>query len=298
MKLHQFRDIVAVAEKGSLRAAARHLGIAQPAISRSIHEAELELGAALFERRTTGVIPTEVGQHYLQRVSAILRDMERARDEVRQLVGGTAGKVSVGLSTVSHLALLPQALTSFRSRFADATLTIVEGLLPRMQHGLESGELDFYIGPLTERALPKALSAELLFANQRLVFCRRGHQLREAKSLTELTAAGWISTSVTEMADAELAPLFAHHGLPAPRIELHAQSALTMLLAAAHSDLLTMLPQQFLHFPAAQQMLEQIKVCETLAAPSIYSVKRAQAVLTPAAQYLHDLLSKAARDFR
>lgn len=295
MKLNHLRDIVAVAEHGSLRAAARHLNIAQPAITRSIREVEESLGTALFERRSTGVVPTAIGQRYLVRAAAMLRDMQSARDEVEQLLEGGGGQVSVGLSTVPHLALLPKALAPFKQRFTDARLTIVEGLLPRMQLQLERGELDFYIGPLTERALAKNLEAELLFENLRLVFCRKGHPLSDATQLADLTEARWISTSVTESHDAELAPLFARHGLPAPRIDLHAQSGLTMLLAAAHSDLLTLLPQQFLLHPMVQQSLHCIAVRETLAAPSIYVVRRAGVLLTPAAQHFQDLLCKAAR---
>ena len=40
MKLNQLRDIVAVAERGSLRAAARHLAVAQPALTRSVRDLE------------------------------------------------------------------------------------------------------------------------------------------------------------------------------------------------------------------------------------------------------------------
>ena len=47
MKFSQMRDVVAIAERGSLRAAARHLSLAQPALTRSIHELERELGAQL-----------------------------------------------------------------------------------------------------------------------------------------------------------------------------------------------------------------------------------------------------------
>ena len=56
MKLNTLRDFLAVAERGGVRAAARHLGLAQPAITRSIHELEKELGVALFERHTLSLI--------------------------------------------------------------------------------------------------------------------------------------------------------------------------------------------------------------------------------------------------
>ena len=50
MKFSAVRDLLAVAERGSLRAASRLLGNSQPAISRSIQELEKELGVVLFER--------------------------------------------------------------------------------------------------------------------------------------------------------------------------------------------------------------------------------------------------------
>ena len=50
MKLTQLGYVAAIAEHGSLRAAARHLGVAQPAFSRSLAELERELGAPLFEK--------------------------------------------------------------------------------------------------------------------------------------------------------------------------------------------------------------------------------------------------------
>ena len=58
MKLNQIRDIIAIVDAGSLRAAARQLGVTQPAITRSIRELEQELGVPLFERHQFGMQPT------------------------------------------------------------------------------------------------------------------------------------------------------------------------------------------------------------------------------------------------
>ena len=62
MKLNQLRNIMAIAERGSLRGAARHLGLAQPALSRSLQELERELGVQLFERRARGMMLTPMGE--------------------------------------------------------------------------------------------------------------------------------------------------------------------------------------------------------------------------------------------
>ena len=296
IKLHQIRDVVAVAECGSLRAAARQLGITQPAITRSIREIENYLGASLFERSAQGVVTTTIGSAFLRRASSIQSELARAKEEVDQMSGIEVGHVNVGLSSVPHLALLPEALPAFRKRFPRVDLTIQEGLFSRMQGMLEDGQLDFYVGPLSEENLPGSLISELLFENQRVIFGRLGHPLAKAKTLRELVDANWISTSVTHQSEFELAPVFEHHDLPAPRIMLHAQSALTMVLAAASSDLLTMLPRQWLQFPGISQLLMPINVIEPLAAPPIFTVRRRRLPLTPAAEYLYDMFVRAAAD--
>ena len=49
MKFSALRNFLSVAKRGGLRAAARHLGQAQPVITRSIQMLEKELGVALFD---------------------------------------------------------------------------------------------------------------------------------------------------------------------------------------------------------------------------------------------------------
>ena len=55
MKLHHIRDFIGIAQARSMRAAARELGIAQPALTRSLQELETELGTPLLERHARGV---------------------------------------------------------------------------------------------------------------------------------------------------------------------------------------------------------------------------------------------------
>ena len=99
LKLSALRDFLAVAERGSLRAAARQLGNTQPAISRSIQELERELGLALFERRSTGVTLTPMGEVFLRRASAVNNELQRATDELNQMRGAVNGRLTVAMSS-------------------------------------------------------------------------------------------------------------------------------------------------------------------------------------------------------
>src|SRR5699024_11482973 len=66
LNLKQLPYFIAIAETGSLSAAARRTGVSQPTISDYLHELEHELGTPLFERRQRRMLPTEAGAAYLQ----------------------------------------------------------------------------------------------------------------------------------------------------------------------------------------------------------------------------------------
>jgi DNA-binding transcriptional LysR family regulator len=294
VKLNQFRDVVAVAERGSLRAAARHLGAAQPALSRSIHELERELGVPLFERRARGMLLTPMGEVFVRRAGAVLGEVRRARDEIEQLQGGVRGTVTVALSAVPHIAMAPGALRPFRARYPDVRLRIIEAVYPVAEAGLKDGSIDCYVGATPGGSLASELTEEKLFDNTRMVYGRRGHPLAKARSLRELAFAewAWAATSVSLDADAELAELFAQYRLPAPRLALSATSALSMLVALANSDLLSILPVQWTRFAGGPRGLVPIRVAEVLRAPPIVAIRRAGLPLTPAAEFFVDLMRR------
>ncbi|WP_076998851.1 LysR substrate-binding domain-containing protein [Variovorax sp. KK3] len=293
MKLHHLRDLLAVADQGSMRAAARELGVAQPAMTRSIQELERELGAALFERRSRGIVPTAIGEAFIRRARSIDNELLRARDEVAQLRGLSHGHVRVALSMVPHMALLPEALRPFRLRYPDVRLDIIDAVFPTVAAEMVDGTIDCYVGPPPEQ-LPDGMLMEKLFDNTRVIVGRKGHPLSRATTLRELVDAEWVTTSITAQAEHELGPVFSQHGLPAPTLVLQAHSALTMIVSLLYSDLLTMLPTQWMSFPLTRDVLQAFDVSETLAAPPICIIQRAGLPLTPATEYLCDLLRRAA----
>lgn len=299
MKLAQFRDVVAIAERGSLRAAARHLGMAQPALTRSVRELERELGVPLFERRSRGMVLTPMGEIFVRRAGIVLGEVRRARDEIDQLQGGVHGSVVAGLSTAAHIALLPHALKPFRARYPNVRLRIIDGVYPAMESGLKDGSIDCYVGPTPGASIAAELAEEKLFDNRRAIFARRGHPLAKAKSLRELVGADWVwaSTSITHDPEEELIELFARHRLPAPRLALLAQSAFSLIISLTSSDLVALLPIQWASFPLTAQAVAPIPVKEALGAPPIVAIRRASLPPTPAAEFFLDLMRRRAGSY-
>ncbi len=287
-----------VAEKGSLRAAARELGMSQPALTQSIGELERELGAALFERRARGMSPTPVGERFLLRARVISTETRRAREEVAQLIGSDQGEVTVCLSSAAHITLLPMALPLFQKRYPEVRLRLIEGPFRTVEARLRDGSVDFYIGPRPGTSPAREFTVETLFENTRTVFARKGHPLGKARSLAELTQATWITTGITDKADSELAQLFAQRQLPPPRSVIQTESMLSLLMTLASSDALAITLRQFSEFAAIHDTLQVVPIEEVLPAPTIVLINRAALPLTPAAEYFCDMFRRASADYR
>jgi LysR family transcriptional regulator of abg operon len=294
MKLTHFQLVVAVAERGSIRAAARHLGIAQSALTRSVAELERELGGAIFERRARGVVLTPIGEAFAGNGKMILNQVRRTREQIDQMRGNATGTVTVGLSIAIHLALLPTVLRPFYARYPDVRLNIIEGFYPTLDTSLRDGTVDFYIGPESQGKVSAELSREVLFQGRRTILCRRGNPLVGARSLKDLAGASWISNSITLTAEDEIGVIFDSYRLAVPRIAMRSQSALTLITCLSNTDFLAMVPTQWTEFALTREVLVPIVVAEELVAPQIALIKRSDMPLTPAAMHLLDLLRRAA----
>jgi LysR family transcriptional regulator of abg operon len=294
MKLNQLRDLVTIVERGSLRGAARHLDVAQSGLTRSIRSLERELGHPMFEREARGMQLTPMGKVFYQRASSVMNELRRADEEMAQAQGGVQGTVVAGLSIMPHLGMLPGAMGPFRRRYPGVTLKVIEGLYPAIEPGLRNGSIDFYLGAASQDDPANGLICEKLFENTRIVVGRKGHPLGGARSLKDLCQADWATPSLDVNATEDLNEVFSRFKLGLPQIRLQANSAMSLLVALAHSDLLTMLPRQWAEFALTQHALQVIPVREKLSAPPIVFIRRADLPLTPAAEHLSDLLKRYA----
>lgn len=290
MKFNALRDFLAVAERGSLRAAARQLGSAQAAISHSIQELEKDLGVVLFERGSQGVTLTPMGQVFLRRATTVFEELRRAREELEQLRGGAGGSLAIAMSSVPHLSVYPGALRPFRQRYPDVRLDVMDATYPRVESSLLDGSLDLYVGPVPPQTAA-GLAVEKLFDNARVIVGRKGHPLAGAHSLRDLVDAEWLASSVTYKPEEELEPMFAQYGLPPPKIVMRSHSTLTFLTTMVYSDLLMVMPIQWTQSPLFATV-QQIPVTERLPAPPICVVTRSGMPLTPAGEYFLDMLRR------
>ena len=134
-----------VARLGSITAAATALRFTQSAVSRQISVLEADIGARVFDRLPRGVALTEEGRALLPHADAILDRLAAARRDLDGLRGLNHGRLRVGAFPTAVAALVPQALTSFRTAYPDVVTSLVEGLTPRLLERLTAGDADIAV---------------------------------------------------------------------------------------------------------------------------------------------------------
>ncbi len=120
--LHLFVD---VAHRLSFAAVAAERRTSPSSVSRSISGLEDELGARLFHRTTRKMTLTEAGAKFLQRVSAIIDDLDQATDEARRSGSVPRGRLRLSASVAFGERVLVPLLPRFRNRFPNIQLDLM-----------------------------------------------------------------------------------------------------------------------------------------------------------------------------
>ncbi len=294
MRLSQIRNFLAVVESGGIRAAARKLGVSQPAITRSVRRLETDLHARLLQRTPTGVVLTKPGRAFLARARAAQTELRKAEEEVDQL-GQRVGSVEFGVSPTSAM-MVPEAVIRFRQQFPQARVRIAEGLPNLLIPLVRDETLDFAI---CRRAVVKpdsGLAFRPLFRNDFVVVARKGHPLKDARSLAGLAQASWISLLPLDAPGGPFDRAFSPVGLSIPQRVIQCESYNTAIGLIAKTDMLGFLSRQLLAESILGDFLQEIPVAESLPSFIVGMFTRTDTPLTQVAGAMAKAVTAAARE--
>ncbi len=141
--LRHLRCFIAVAEELHFRRAADRLGIAQPALSRTVQNLEAELGVTLFDRSNRNVQITKAGRTFLSGCYTILNGLEQTVADTQRVHMDKIGLLRIGYTDMAIAGRLPDVLRAFQSREPDIDLELRHAVTSEQLIQMEDGELDF-----------------------------------------------------------------------------------------------------------------------------------------------------------
>lgn len=146
LNYHHLHYFAVVAREGSIVAAARKLGIAQPTISSQIRQLEVSLGALLFERVGRGLVLTEVGrmtQKYADEIFGLGRELQQIIQG--QQVDKSQTRVVIGIADVVPKLIVHPLVQAVFATGDDVRVTCIEGRPESLLAELAQHSIDIVI---------------------------------------------------------------------------------------------------------------------------------------------------------
>ncbi|RZI85213.1 MAG: LysR family transcriptional regulator [Rubrivivax sp.] len=241
--IHYF---IAAATEGSLVRAAQSLGLTQPALTKAIKRLEKHLGVTLFVRTPRGSELTDAGRAFYARVRTLSNAMDDAVMEARDLGGGHAGLLRLGITpAVSHFvlsALFPTLTTERPAAHVKVTTAFGDVLMG----AIERKELGLAVCPLSDD-LPAGIEVDELYDDPFSAILNSSHPLarRERLTMADMNDCQWVASSKQEVARRSVEQAVATQGLPRLNIPVETNSLEALYTVVSRTNMVSLYNARF-----------------------------------------------------
>jgi DNA-binding transcriptional LysR family regulator len=232
MEFNRLMSFAAVAEAGHLTRAAEKLHLSQPALSAQIKALEDELGLALFERTSAGMILTAGGKRLLAEAEKVLAATQVLQAEARSLKGAVAGEARLGTLSDPEFIRLGEFMGAAVERYPLLEIEFQHEITGVALEHVREGTLDasFYYGDMQS---PQVAGVALREIGYVVAAPAEWHERIERAGCSEIAAEPWIMPPEVSTHRQLAHALFRAHGLaPAKFIGADHESVVSSLVAS------------------------------------------------------------------
>lgn len=296
IRMRQVALMLAIEEHGSLGAAAKAIGITQPAATKMLHELENALGQPLFDRVARSLRVNAAGQRVLLSFAGMRGTMEQLQRELHELQLGRAGQLSVGSIMAASPTYLTLALAKLKAQYPLVSVTIEVGTSDRLMEQLDDGSLDVVIGRVpgsTEGYRFTSLAEEAIS-----VVCAPTHPLARLRqpAFEQLTHYPWVlQPPGSPMRDVILKEFLAHQ-IALPREILETSSTMITVHLVSRTNMISTLPESVAKGFRKHKMLGIVPYAMHNRLASYGSLVRADRPLSAQAEHFIRLLHEGGSD--
>ena len=300
LKLRQLQLIVDVADTGQVVAAAQRLNMTQPAASRMLSELEHLLGVKLTARHPRGVNLTPAGTRLAELARGILREIDTAATEVRDINSGKAGFVSLGSVSGPSLDLVLPVMQNLRIMRPQIRFDVMVDSSDRLAAQLIAGGVNFYLGRIPDHVDAAKFTMQTIGPEPMSLIVRAGHELdlRPPSDLTETLRFDWVMQPRAGLLRRTVETYLMERGLPLPQRVVGTASLMFTLALVIRSNAIGVMSTQAEEFFRAQESLGahivRLPVAPALMVAPYGLVTMHERKLTPAAEIAYRAIAEAA----
>ncbi len=137
--------VLEIYKEKSFSKAAQNLYISQPSLSATVKKLEEKLGAPIFDRSTSPLRLTAMGEVYVEAAEEIVKIEKRVENYINDLNTLHSGNLSIGASNVFAAYALPSIITEFKNKFPHVDIRLSEGNTATLEQMLSANTLDLVI---------------------------------------------------------------------------------------------------------------------------------------------------------
>ena len=202
LDVQTLRVMKAIADEGSITAAAASLGYSQPAVSQQLRKLEQRLGVPVIERVGRGVRLTEAGRVLARHAPAVTTALDAAAGELAELRGLRAGRVRLVAFPSASPTVVPRLLAEVAARHPGLSITYVEAEPPEAVEAVRENRADIaltfsYPGDRDDPhgSSASGLAVRAVGADDLLVVLPVGHRVAEGERVEvgDLAGENWIA---------------------------------------------------------------------------------------------------------
>ena len=295
MRLQAIEHFITIVETGSIRSAARTLGMSQPALTRSLQQLESDLGVVLMQRGVHGASLTLAGTTFLARARVAQSELRKAVEEAKSAITGASALLNIGLSPVAGSLLLPEFVTSLHLQQPRTRIRILQMPPSALLSMVRDSAADLAVTQRTRANIDAGLQFRPLLDIQLRIGARPGHPLAGRRELRELADSLWLAPTAPGISDDIISQSFAAIGMPTPVPTVHCGSNAVLIDLAAVTDMLVPLPPQLLRSCVASGKLIEISLSKPLVPLIVGLYIRANSVPTPTTKAAMQIIVAIAR---
>ena len=255
-----------VAKYENLTKAATALKTSQPAVTRTIHKLEGELGCRLFTRSKTGMKLTPEGRTFYGYVAAGCAQFFKGENDLSNLISLENGTIYISATETALHCYLFQAMEEFNSLYPNVRFKILNNSTTESVNAVKEGKVDLaFVSANLQVAKPLRMKILRKYHDILISGNRFGELKDNGKevSLKELVSYPWISLTAETITRRFLNEYFEKNGLTfTPDMEL---ATTDMILPAVRHNLgLGFIPAEFADSELKSGQVFEIKVKEKL----------------------------------
>ncbi|RTL62844.1 MAG: LysR family transcriptional regulator [Hyphomicrobiales bacterium] len=273
LKFGDLALIIAIAQTGSLRSAARRVGRSQPGLSKALKEIEDAFETPLYTRSRTGLIPTAAGLRVIPEAELMLAELVniRAAAHATQIPA-----LRIGCTPFMALVLMPRLLKAMPG----AQVVLTEGAVPELLDALGRGRLDAVLANYPDADVASdAFGFTPLFREPLLIVSARGHRL--GRSWAALSRASWVLPPRNSVIRRAIDARFLAEGLRPPVAQIESVNLGTNIRLIAAGLTVGAIPKSALSLDSSNRQLRVVGVAPQPEIPPLSLVYRKSAERHP-----------------